>query len=274
MVAAAVRAGTRVVGELESLAAAPRTRSSPSPAHGNDHGRAVGHIPRGRVAVAVAGNVGTPLTALPGAIGGTAVVVCEASSSRSRTRAFAPDAAVLLNLAETLDRHGTFDAYRTAKLEAFARQPPDARRRTVRSRDPLGGEAEPVTFGPGRHRGPRRSAVVAEQRLIRVDEIRLRAPTTARTPWRPLPSASHAGCRSKPSGRACELRGVAHRMEESRAATGSYVNDSKATNVASAVVALASFPPGTVHAILGGRGKGSDYGPLAPRSATAPEPRT
>ena len=41
-----------------------------------------------------------------------------------------------------------------------------------------------------------------------------------------------------------------------------YVNDSKATNVASAVVAIESFPPHTVHAILGGRGKGSDYTPL------------
>ena len=32
---------------------------------------------------------------------------------------------MLLNLAEDhLDRHGTFDAYRAAKLEVFARQPP------------------------------------------------------------------------------------------------------------------------------------------------------
>jgi UDP-N-acetylmuramoylalanine--D-glutamate ligase len=41
-----------------------------------------------------------------------------------------------------------------------------------------------------------------------------------------------------------------------------YVNDSKATNVASAVVAIESFQASTVHAILGGRGKGSDYTPL------------
>ena len=41
-----------------------------------------------------------------------------------------------------------------------------------------------------------------------------------------------------------------------------YVDDSKATNVASAVVGLRSFPGG-VHAILGGRGKGEDYAPLA-----------
>jgi UDP-N-acetylmuramoylalanine--D-glutamate ligase len=41
-----------------------------------------------------------------------------------------------------------------------------------------------------------------------------------------------------------------------------YVNDSKATNVASAVVGIDSFSRG-VHVILGGRGKGSDYRPLA-----------
>ena len=41
-----------------------------------------------------------------------------------------------------------------------------------------------------------------------------------------------------------------------------YVNDSKATNVASAEVAIGSFAGG-VHLIAGGRGKGSDYSPLA-----------
>jgi UDP-N-acetylmuramoylalanine--D-glutamate ligase len=41
-----------------------------------------------------------------------------------------------------------------------------------------------------------------------------------------------------------------------------YVNDSKATNVASALVGLRSFEPGTVHLILGGQGKGEEYGPL------------
>jgi UDP-N-acetylmuramoylalanine--D-glutamate ligase len=42
-----------------------------------------------------------------------------------------------------------------------------------------------------------------------------------------------------------------------------YVNDSKATNVEAARVGIEAFEPGTVHAILGGRGKGSDYRPLA-----------
>jgi UDP-N-acetylmuramoylalanine--D-glutamate ligase len=57
--------------------------------------------------------------------------------------------------------------------------------------------------------------------------------------------------------------GVEHRLEEvGRLGGVLYVDDSKATNVASAVVGIRSFPGG-VHAILGGRGKGEDYAPLA-----------
>ena len=41
-----------------------------------------------------------------------------------------------------------------------------------------------------------------------------------------------------------------------------YVNDSKATNVASTLVALRSYPGG-VHLIAGGRGKSQDFSPLA-----------
>jgi UDP-N-acetylmuramoylalanine--D-glutamate ligase len=57
--------------------------------------------------------------------------------------------------------------------------------------------------------------------------------------------------------------GVAHRLEEVARIDGVlYVDDSKATNVASAVVGIRSFAGG-VHAILGGRGKQEDYAPLA-----------
>ena len=105
--------------------------------------------------VVVAGNIGTALTTLPGAIDRSAVVVCEASSFQLEdTEEFAPDAAVLLNLAEDhLDRYRTVDAYRAAKLQAFARQPAGA----LAVAPPalvgeLGGAAERVTFGPGLQR--------------------------------------------------------------------------------------------------------------------------
>src|SRR5690606_28110569 len=53
--------------------------------------------------------------------------------------------------------------------------------------------------------------------------------------------------------------GVPHRLEEVAERDGVlYVNDSKATNVDSTVVALRSFAGG-VHLIAGGRGKGGDF---------------
>ncbi len=42
-----------------------------------------------------------------------------------------------------------------------------------------------------------------------------------------------------------------------------FVNDSKATNVAAALRALASFPDDRLHVVLGGRGKHESYTPLA-----------
>jgi UDP-N-acetylmuramoylalanine--D-glutamate ligase len=65
-----------------------------------------------------------------------------------------------------------------------------------------------------------------------------------------------AGLRSFP--------GVTHRLELNGVYDGvAYVNDSKATNVASTVVALRAFERG-VHLIAGGRGKRQDFSPLAP----------
>jgi UDP-N-acetylmuramoylalanine--D-glutamate ligase len=58
--------------------------------------------------------------------------------------------------------------------------------------------------------------------------------------------------------------GVPHRIELVRERGGiRYVNDSKATNVAAALRALASFPASRLHVILGGRGKSEPYEPLA-----------
>src|SRR3954452_4947878 len=61
-----------------------------------------------------------------------------------------------------------------------------------------------------------------------------------------------------------EFRGVAHRLELVATRAGvRFYNDSKATNVASTLVALQSFAE-PVHLIAGGRGKGQDFTPLAP----------
>jgi UDP-N-acetylmuramoylalanine--D-glutamate ligase len=64
--------------------------------------------------------------------------------------------------------------------------------------------------------------------------------------------------------------GVRHRLEQVAVHDGvRWVNDSKATNVASTLVALDAFAAGTIHLILGGQGKGQDFtalrGPVAER---------
>ena len=238
----------------------------------------VGQIHReAGVPVAVAGNVGTALSSLPGRLDPAAVVVCEASSFQLEdTVAFAPEAAVLLNLApDHLDRHGTFEAYRDAKLRIFANQTADAVAVAPAGLD-HGGAARPVRFespmSEGEASGEAVDLVVRHGRLVwrgepllTVDEIRLRGvhnlenamAAAAVTLARAIePDAVRAGL--------AHFAGVAHRLEEVARIDGVlYVDDSKATNVASAVVGIRSFPPGGVHAILGGRGKGEDYAPLA-----------
>jgi UDP-N-acetylmuramoylalanine--D-glutamate ligase len=58
--------------------------------------------------------------------------------------------------------------------------------------------------------------------------------------------------------------GVEHRIEELPQVDGvRYVNDSKATNVAATLRALAAFPGERLHVILGGLGKNESYARLA-----------
>jgi UDP-N-acetylmuramoylalanine--D-glutamate ligase len=272
VIAAARRQGLRVIGELEiGWRLLPNDFVAVTGSNGKTTTvELIGHVHREAGApVVVAGNVGTALTTLPHTLEGGAVVVCEASSFQLEdTEAFAPDAAVLLNLAEDhLDRHGSFDAYRAAKLQAFARQPAAAI--AVAPTDLVGdlpGDAARVTFGPGglvEHRDDR--LWWRGEPLIDTAAIRLRG---AHNRENAMAAATVCLARGLPPDavRAAleTFVGVPHRMEEvGRVGGALYVNDSKATNVASAVVAVESFAPGTVHAILGGRGKPSDYRPLA-----------
>lgn len=231
----------------------------------------IGHIHReAALPVAVAGNVGTALSSLVGELAPDATVVCEASSFQLEdTDAFAPEAAVLLNLAEDhLDRHGTFDAYVEAKLRVFSRQGNDdvAVAPLGLPVSDLGGCARRVCFGDGA--GAELSFRAGqlwwgEEPLLRAEEIRIRGPhnrlnamaAAAVTLARGVdPDAVRAALRSFP--------GVAHRLEEVVTRDGVlYVNDSKATNVDAALVALRSFTAG-VHLIAGGRGKGGGYADL------------
>ncbi|MDQ3720776.1 MAG: UDP-N-acetylmuramoyl-L-alanine--D-glutamate ligase [Actinomycetota bacterium] len=195
--------------------------------------------------VAVAGNVGTPLGSLVGEVGPAATVVCEASSFQLEdSSTFAPECAVLLNLEpDHLDRHGSFERYREAKLRAFANQGPD--------------DLAVVPPGVG---VPGRARRIGFADDIGPEDLRLRGEHNLENAR--AATAAAVGMGVDPEGVRVALRefaGVPHRLEEVGRVSGvRYVNDSKATNVASAVRGLTAFPGG-VHAILGGSLKGGGF---------------
>ncbi len=204
--------------------------------------------------VAVAGNVGTPLSSLVGEIDSEATVICECSSFQLEdATAFAPECGVLLNVApDHLDRHGDLESYAAAKLRMFAHQtaedtaivdpetglqPPGAARRV----DPSSA-ASVVDFAdlklPGEH--GRRNALAAAAAAREMDIG---------------PAAIKSALES--------FRGLSHRLETVAEVDGvQFVNDSKATNVAAAAAAIRSFEGG-VHPILGGSSKGESFASLA-----------
>ena len=208
--------------------------------------------------VAVAGNVGTPLAALVPDLDPAATIVCEASSFQLEdASAFAPECAMLLNATpDHIDRHGSFEHYLASKLRVFNCQRAgdtaivDRSDPVIRSLE-LPGEATAVDVssadlgfepagawmtGPHNALNARFAAAAAFAMGIETEAVA-------------------SGIESFP--------GVPHRLEHVAEIGGvSYVNDSKATNVAAAVAALESFE-GDVHAIMGGSLKGAEFAPLA-----------
>jgi UDP-N-acetylmuramoylalanine--D-glutamate ligase len=198
--------------------------------------------------VTVAGNVGTPLSTRVG-VGQEVTIICEVSSFQAEdSEHFAPDTALLLNIEEDhLDRHGTLAAYREAKLRVFRNQtseqvavaPPELE---------VPGAGRRVTFGD------------PSELPLAPEEIRLRGPHNLENAMGASAAALASGV--PPEAVADALRsfaGVPHRLEEVGTVDGVlYVNDSKATNVASARRALESFEGG-IHAILGGSLKGGGF---------------
>jgi UDP-N-acetylmuramoylalanine--D-glutamate ligase len=201
-----------------------------------------------------AGNVGTALSELVGAVPPDDWIVCELSSFQLEdVHDLAPAIAVLLNLEpDHLDRHGTFEAYRAAKLRVFERAgiavvprgfgpiPGDARRIEFGPDDPL--PAEPLI--PGAHNRENAAAATAAARAAGIDDERIAE-----------------ALRTFP--------GVEHRLEPIAEIEGvRYVNDSKATNTAAARRALTAYDA-PLHLILGGSLKGERFDELAQAVASA-----
>jgi UDP-N-acetylmuramoylalanine--D-glutamate ligase len=199
----------------------------------------------------VAGNVGRALSELDGALDEEQLVVVELSSFQLEdVHEFRPQIAVLLNLEpDHLDRHGSFEAYRAAKLRIFENQT-DADTAVVPRDLDHEVRARRIEFAAD-------DALPAEPALRGMHNRENAAAATA--------AARAAGATEDEIARGLrEFRGVEHRLELVAESGGvSYVNDSKATNVAATLRALAAYEDVPVRLILGGSRKGEDFAPLA-----------
>jgi UDP-N-acetylmuramoylalanine--D-glutamate ligase len=200
--------------------------------------------------VAVAGNVGAPLSGV--VVPEDAWIVCELSSFQLEdVHELACEVAVVLNLEpDHLDRHGTFERYRDAKLRIFERATHKVVPRGLgiegiefSADDPL--PAEPRM--PGRHNRENGAAATAAARAAGIEDDA-------------IAEALHT------------FPGVPHRLELVRDRDGvRWVNDSKATNTAAARRGVAAYDA-PLRLILGGRAKGEDFAPFArelPRNVEA-----
>src|SRR5215471_19239867 len=263
VIAAALQRGLVVFGELElAWRALPNEFVAVTGTNGKTTTvELIGAVHReAGLPVAVAGNVGTALSSLVGSVAADAVVVCETSSFQLEDAiAFAPEAAVLLNIEpDHLDRHGTFEDYRAAKLRIFQNQGNDdiAVAPAGHGIEDLGGCAREVTFGPGGELDDRAGHLWwDDDPLIAHEEIRLRGAHN-----RMNAAAAAAVCLARgidADAVVATLRtfaGVEHRLEEVATHDGVlYVNDSKATNVGATLTALAALHDRPVRLILGGR---------------------
>ena len=207
--------------------------------------------------VAVAGNVGRPLTGLDGVLGEGAWIVCELSSFQlEEVDTFRPHIAILLNLApDHLDRHETFEDYRAAKLRIFENQSAEDVAVVPSGFGTIPGEARRIEFSledelptepsiPGDHNRENAAAATVAARAAGIADDVIAAALSA-------------------------FAGVPHRLELIREVAGvRFVNDSKATNPDAAERALSAYPPG-IRLILGGSRKGIPFARLAKRAAAS-----
>lgn len=236
----------------------------------------VGHIlASGSRPVQVGGNIGTPVSALVASSRMETINVIEVSSFQlDGIQRFRPHVGVLLNIApDHMDRYRNFEAYRQSKLRLFANQ--NENDFAVINRDD--GNVFPLPAGVrSRHlefslRGRARTGasvrdgqlIVGETPVMPVAGVPLRGAHNVENVLAGLLVARIYGVFGSAAARAVEsFRPVEHRLEPVATVDGvEYVNDSKATNVDSAVKALESFSEPVV-VILGGKDKGAPLEPL------------
>ena len=235
-------------------------------------------LERGGRPVALAGNIGAPLS---GFLDSRAPrdFVCEVSSFQLETiDRFRPDVAVLTNVTpDHLDRYAGFGDYAAAKARVFENQrgedfavvnadDPVAARATSRARRVPFSRRERAPGGAWSEGGRLFSEVRGKRREV-IPAERVALPG-AHNLENALAALAAADCLETPPAAIedglTRFAGLPHRTELVREEGGvRWVNDSKGTNVDATVKSLEGLPEKSVVLILGGRDKHGDFGKLA-----------
>jgi UDP-N-acetylmuramoylalanine--D-glutamate ligase len=231
--------------------------------------------------VLVGGNIGHALSAQVEQSTDDTIHVIEASSFQLESAdTFHPWIAVLLNFSpDHLDRHADIAEYAAAKARIFARQ--TTADWAVLNADDEASQAlaqearsQRVCFSVARALEDgivvagdaivRRRRGGADQVLVPLSAVKLLGRHLLADVLAAAAVASLAGVEPEAMTRAVEsFTGLEHALEPVADVGGvRFVNDSKATNIESALRAIQSFEPGLV-VILGGRFKGGDFADLA-----------
>ena len=276
---AARRAGVRVIGELELAWRFLRGRVI---AITGTKGKSTTTTLIGRILTAdqrhvrVGGNIGLALSAQVSDSRPETLHVVEASSFQlETTESFRPWIAVMLNFsADHLDRHPTVEEYAAAKARIFANQRPDDWA-VVNADDPQAlalaapGRARRVLFSVRSaltdgivvagdaivHRTPH-----GDRELVPLSAVRLIGRHLLSDVLAAVAVGVVVGVAPDAMRRAVEaFSGLEHVLEPVAEIGGvRFVNDTKATNIEAARLAIESFERGIV-GILGGRFKGGDF---------------
>jgi UDP-N-acetylmuramoylalanine--D-glutamate ligase len=225
--------------------------------------------------VTVGGNIGSPLSAqVESSTSDTLHVVETSSFQLEAVVSFRPWIAMLLNISpDHLDRHPTVEAYATAKARIFDNQEEDDWA-VVNADDPMVLELAKRTRARQRlfsRRSNVATGTVVEagwivdrqgqtaERLIPLNAIHLLGPHLVDDVMAAATVGAIVGVAPGVMTAAVDsFHGLEHAMELVTEIDGvRFVNDSKATNVESALRSIESFDAGLVP-IIGGRFKGGD----------------
>ena len=214
------------------------------------------------------GNIGLPILGQNPLDAGGVYILELSSYQLDLTFTLQCDVAALLNVTpDHLDRYDGFTGYAASKARIFAMQRPE--------QFAVFGTSDAMTQGIAAResllRDPAKIRIVDGQNLaaLQADWPSLQGPHNLQNAAVAVAIADALGLTAAQWRPAlASFRGLPHRMERVADVNGvMFINDSKATNPASAAPALAAFPPNPgrrIHWIVGGLPKGDTLGECMP----------